>query len=78
MRVIAHSKRSTKKILCRECGTAFECGIEDNFEKRVVKIGKGISIHYVINCPTCNNEIMLGYDLNEIFPWIVQYQGEQF
>ena len=75
MRVIAHSKRSTKEVLCKQCGTVFECSIEDNIQKHAVKIGKGISIDYTINCPTCNDEIVLGYDLNEIFPWIINYSN---
>ena len=78
MRIIANSKRSTKEVMCKECGTVFECSITDNFEKTSCKIGKGISIHYVINCPVCNEKVLLGDDLNEIFPWVIQYKGEQF
>ena len=71
MRIVGHSRRSTKEVICKHCGTIFECSIEDNIDKRVLKAGKGFATHYSILCPTCNKNVSLGKNIDKIFPWIM-------
>ena len=70
MRIIAQSKRAPKEVLCTTCGTVFECELNDPLIVKERDVHACETSYYVI-CPTCTNKILLGTNVNTIFPWEV-------
>lgn len=68
MRIIAQSRRIPKEVLCDTCGTIFECELTDPLIIKEKDIHGCETFYYVI-CPTCNAKILLGTNVNKIFPW---------
>ena len=66
MKIIGQRHRESHEDYCHHCGTIFECELSDVKKE---KLSEETTI-YLINCPNCGTELILGFNEYKLFPWV--------
>ena len=66
MKIIGRMYRGTHTDYCNHCGTVFKCEFSDAKETILSEESK----LYSVNCPNCGTELIIGFNENELFPWV--------
>ena len=66
MKIVAQRIRAPHLHGCYKCGVMFECEKNDIIEE---KLTDSLTV-YSVKCPQCSTKLLLGKDLDKIFPWV--------